>query len=129
MHLWAQGPRLVTMNLMPNYRRASQPVVTDEESKPKGRPSQGPSKPRYLTSGQIRRADAREQATAQRKANKRYRRQWMANQAALARLRGQVAVVDNHLGSPELQANALTGILNKFDTLEDARAHEKKVSA
>jgi hypothetical protein len=80
------------LDMMPNFKSSED---DDElvQHDPRGVKSQGPRKVKYMTNGQVRRAQARAQATAARKANKRYRRSWMRNELAFAILRGQLEVM------------------------------------
>jgi hypothetical protein len=74
-----------------------QAITPDEQpeqaEKAKG-PRNGPVKLRHVTSGQMRRAEARWRRAQIRKTNLRHRRDWHRNQQAIANLRGQIGVID-----------------------------------
>lgn len=80
------------MRFMPNWRRHDADDTPAEERR-NDAPKHGPRKVRYFTNGQMRRMVVRQQKAQTRKANRRFRRQWMANQQAVANLRGQLQVV------------------------------------
>lgn len=83
-------------------------------------PKHGPRGVRYLSNGQYRRALTRGQRAEARKATKRHRRAWIANEQALARLQGQHAVATDlkRVGSP-LWRNAVKGLEDKFPESEN----------
>lgn len=82
----------------------------------------GPRKLTTTTSGQFRRAQTRAAKAQSRKANRRYRRDWMASQQRIANLRGQLQVAT--LGADRLPdalvINAQMGILNGFGDRDES---------
>lgn len=93
---------------------------------------------RAVTSGQIRRAQKRAQATQSRKATKRHRRSWMANEQAVARLRGQLVTVAAIKGdggkylvgqSPALMKNAHEQLERAYGSVDMALEHYESIMA
>lgn len=87
-------------SLMPRFGRSDNDEPTeaelDQQDEDAARerkrlvPKNGPQRLKFMTSGQVRRTVARGKASEQRKANVRYRKQWMQNQHRIAVLRGQL---------------------------------------
>jgi len=87
-------------------------------------PKHGPSRVRYLTTGQQRRRMVRDSKSEHRKANSRYRRDWMNQTQALANLRGQIAQLEGLAVGKEvtpLALNAASGLVRQFGTYEDPK--------
>jgi hypothetical protein len=106
------------------------PELTEEEEAAARReyhrlhaPKHGPVRARWTTSGQQRRALARHQAAQARKANKRHRRTWIANEAAFQTLLAQILVVDRQVGSEALQDNTVNALEAKYGSYAAAREH------
>lgn len=130
------------LNLMPKLRENLDADVelTEEELREERRKIQaqhnrrrGPGHrfPEQLSNGAIRRLQARQAKAEKRKMNSRRRRQWMAQQGAVATLRGQLVVVGalpqvgrDSWPSPDLYANAMTGLRKVFGFREPV-GHEE----
>lgn len=83
------------LSMMPRFNLdAAGPVEPTPGEKQRPGRNHGPVKTRSLTNGQIRRMVERERASQKRKANRRFRRQWMDNRLNTAILRGQLAALD-----------------------------------
>lgn len=85
-------------------------------------PKHGPQKVRWITAGQQRRAAARWEKTRARKANRRFRRQWMANEAAFNRLLSQIGLLER---TPEsgLAKGVEKVLVERYGSVEAAREH------
>lgn len=80
----------------------------------------GPRRMSHITNGQIRRMQIREAATAQRKANKRYRRDWLRAEGATASLKAKVLIVLGITPStPDLLRNVHLGLIRDYGTFDD----------
>lgn len=122
------------LNLMPKLRENLDADVelTEEELREERRKIQaqhnrrrGPGHrfPEQMGNGAIRRLQARQAKAEKRKMNSRRRRQWMAQQGAVATLRGQLITVGGlpavtrwRQGAPSVEAyeNAMTGLRKVF---------------
>lgn len=80
---------------------------------------QGPERVKYLTNGQVRRRHERDEKARNRKLNRRYRRDWMNKQQAVANLDGQVRVVNSRPVGDPLRQNALEGLIRRFGVFDD----------
>jgi hypothetical protein len=85
-------------------------------------PKHGPSRARWLTSGQMRRMHERSAAAQRRKTNKRFRKQWVENEQAFFRLHGQVQLLDNRPTSP-LVPGVERVLTQRYGSVEAAREH------
>lgn len=79
----------------------------------------GPVKMRSMSNGQIRRAIQRQQATAQRKKAKAFRRRWMDNRQNVAVLRGQLATLAE--GASPACAAIERVLVERFGSVEAAQ--------
>lgn len=105
---------------------ASVDLAADE--KPRNPFPHGPQRFRTVTNGQIRRAQARHAASQDRKVNRRYRRQWMANERALSTLRGQLVAVGKldtgyYVMEPALARNAQGRLEEAYGSVDKAYEH------
>lgn len=91
-------------------------------------PKHGPARFRYVTAGQQRRATTRAQNAYTRKANKRFRRQWMANEAAFHTLRSQLALIVDRPNSA-LVPGVVRVLEQRYGSIEDAVEHYKSLAA
>ena len=81
------------------------------------------------SAGQLRRAEARAHATDQRKNRGRYKKSWFRNQQAIARLRGQIDVLDApDRFSAALVANTEQRLVEVYGSVDAAREHWAKIS-
>lgn len=102
-------------NLLPYLNRKNDAEV-EEKSGPKGVKSQGPATYKTMSSGQIRRAEQRERDTQARKATRRNRRRYMAEQQELANLRGARWVLMNRdKVTPALHDNVVKAMERRYD--------------
>ena len=94
---------------------AEEKSQAEKEARIAAAPKHGPHNLRYMSNGQIRRAQKRAAVAQQRKATKRHRRAWIRNEQSLALLQGQYAVAIDltKVGTP-LHRNALKGLAAKF---------------
>jgi hypothetical protein len=120
--------------LMPNYFKSDAvddgSPLTDEElaeikrERHKHAPKHGPQRVRWITAGQQRRQAMRDALAQQRKANRRYRRQWMANEAAFQTLLSQVRLVDDpERGSSPLADGVRRHLDRAYGSVDEAREH------
>lgn len=89
----------------------------DKEARRAAAPKHGPRPVRYMTNGQVRRAKARADKAQVRKANRRFRRQWLADQQAIANVKGMLAVTapESRLTADHpLRINAERGLERNF---------------
>lgn len=77
---------------------------------------------KFMSSGQQRRAQERWTKTRSRKANKAYRRQWMANEAAFQRLLSQVGLLERRPDSA-LVPGVERVLIERYGSVEEARTH------
>ena len=109
-------------DLMPNFKSTEDDDEVVQHD-PRGVKSLGPRPVKYMTSGQVRRAQARAQATAARKANKRYRRSWMKNEQAFATLRGQLEVVAHLPETHGMRVIVERHLIKAYGSVEAAAKH------
>lgn len=123
------------MNLFPNLRLGSATGPDDdaEEARRKAGYEAGRLGPRRFTSptnGQLRRAAQRRSAAEKRKANRRYRRQWIAAQHAFAGLHGQVMVALGIVdATPALKRNVTLELIRTYGSLEAAIKFHDELAA
>jgi hypothetical protein len=97
-------------------------------------PKHGPYGPggshsvRWLTNGQIRRMHERGVKAQQRKARKRFRRQWMANEAAFHTLRSQLDLLAKRPESA-LAPGVIKVLEERYGSVEEARAYLQTLQA
>lgn len=126
--------------LMPRFGKSADSDFTEEEldqqdadakkAKLARTPKNGPRPVVWMTNGQYRRMVVRDKKAQQRKANSRYRRQWMRNQVAIAALRGQLSIVKSPTGHPAaLVANAEKHLELVYGGVDEAQAHYDTVIA
>lgn len=85
-------------NFLPGLRdNSTAELVADEEKKVNPFPH-GPQRFKAATAGQWRRHQARSAASQRRKANQRFRREWMRNERAFNTLQQQWTVVTAEAG-------------------------------
>jgi hypothetical protein len=116
---------------LPGLKRGTR-TATDDELSPfeyhqRHAPKHGPVKARFITAGQQRRAWVRGQKAANRKANKRYRRQWMANEAAFHTLRSQLALIVERPDSA-LVPGVVRVLEQRYGSVEEAVEHYTKLA-
>lgn len=121
--------------MMPNYFKERQAVdeiddtpLTEEElaeikrERHKHAPKHGPVRARWITTGQQRRAQTRWADTRSRKANLRYRKAWMANEAAFQRLRSQLDLLVDRPDSA-LVPGVVRVLEQNYGSVDAAREH------
>lgn len=80
----------------------------------------GPRKFSPFTNGQLRRMETRRAKSQQRKANKRYRSNWLAAEAQLATLRAQLHVALGIVpATPDGQRNAHLALIKGYGVRDD----------
>lgn len=80
----------------------------------------GPRRLGWLSNGQIRRQEERTNRAQARKANRRYRRNWLAAESELANLKAQVHVALGIIpATPDGQRNAHLALIRKFGVYDD----------
>lgn len=106
-------------------RTLGKQVAEAADEKPRNPFPHGPQRFRTVTNGQIRRAQVRRDATQRRKANRRYRHDWMINERAFTTLRMQLVVVGRLEQSyyqlePALVANATRRLEEVYGSVDKA---------
>lgn len=77
---------------------------------------------KFVTAGQQRRAQERWTKTRSRKANKAYRRQWIANENAFQTLLSQVGLLERRPDSA-LVPGVERVLVERYGSVEEARTH------
>ena len=93
MNLSSLFRRPSTHDVEPTEAELAEQEAAEKALRIKNAPKHGPRKVSYLSQGQYSRLVKRGAASQQRKATRRFRRQWMANELAVAKLRGQLETV------------------------------------
>jgi hypothetical protein len=120
-------------NLMPGLfgKHSDDHSDVEEESwadKQRSAPKHGPYGPggsrvvKFATAGQQRRAQERWTRAAARKANRRYRKQWVANEEAFQRLLSQVGLLQRRPESA-LAPGVERVLIERYGSVDDARAY------